>query len=273
MMRPLKESLGQVSPIEAEAIDLLRAAAGHEPPPGQKQRVRARLLQQRIIRRGVFFRPAVVLPGILCAAAASAAVGRHWIAETAQSLVSAPAHRPAAKATSSFTRRMRSAGEARAPLISAPIAEIAAIDERPSARGPVAEAPVAEAPVVEAKIVKAKLSSARLRPVLAPQTRESRKTIATASGGMPAEDTGLVFDAMRALRQEGQPARAASLLDEYLRRHPGGGLAEEALALSVEAAVARRDPRARELSAAYMNRYPTGHFRAVIENASRRSAP
>jgi len=72
---------------------------------------------------------------------------------------------------------------------------------------------------------------------------------------------------MRSLRQEGRPDSAAKQLDEYMRRYPSGALAEEALALSVEAATQRGDARAKELAERYLARYPSGRFRRAAERA------
>jgi predicted Zn-dependent protease len=83
----------------------------------------------------------------------------------------------------------------------------------------------------------------------------------------------LVFDAMRALRREGDPNRAAKLLDEYLRRYPEGSLSEEALALSIETSTARGDSRAKTFADRYLARYPAGRFRAAAEHARARFAP
>ena len=55
--------------------------------------------------------------------------------------------------------------------------------------------------------------------------------------------------------------RARALLARYLGRHPNGALAEEALALSIEAAVAHHDADAAALGARYLQRYPAGPFR------------
>lgn len=81
------------------------------------------------------------------------------------------------------------------------------------------------------------------------------------------EDPTQVAEAVRALRKQGDPARAQALLDHYLRSNPRGALAEDALALSIEAAAARRDPRAADYARRYLARYPQGRFRAVAERA------
>ena len=68
---------------------------------------------------------------------------------------------------------------------------------------------------------------------------------------------------MRALRKQGDAARAQALLDQYLKANPHGALAEDALALSIEAAAARKDPRAADYARRYLARYPNGRFRSV----------
>lgn len=81
------------------------------------------------------------------------------------------------------------------------------------------------------------------------------------------EDPSQVAEAVRALRKQGDAARAQVLLDQYLRANPRGALAEDALALSIEAAAARKDPRAADYARRYLARYPNGRFRGVAERA------
>jgi hypothetical protein len=81
------------------------------------------------------------------------------------------------------------------------------------------------------------------------------------------EDPSQVAEAVRALRKQGDPARAQALLDRYLRSNPRGALAEDALALAIEAAAARKDPRAADYARRYLARYPHGRFRSVAERA------
>jgi hypothetical protein len=81
------------------------------------------------------------------------------------------------------------------------------------------------------------------------------------------EDPSQVAEAVRALRKQGDAARAQALLDQYLRTNPRGALAEDALALSIEAAAARKDPRAADYARRYLARYPNGRFRGVAERA------
>ena len=78
---------------------------------------------------------------------------------------------------------------------------------------------------------------------------------------------------MRALRLDHDPVRARGLLANYLERHPNGALAEEALALTIEAAVAHHDGDAAALGARYLRRYPAGPFRALALRAQPEPRP
>ena len=77
------------------------------------------------------------------------------------------------------------------------------------------------------------------------------------------------MQAMRALRRDRDPALARSLSHAYLDRYPHGKLAEEALALTIEAALAHGDADAPALAERYLRQYPSGPFRGVARQASR----
>lgn len=83
----------------------------------------------------------------------------------------------------------------------------------------------------------------------------------------PAESPARLVAAVRALRTEGQPARAERLALDYLRAYPRGALAEEALAVAIHAAVLNGDARAAPLAQRYLRQYPRGRFRRVAEQA------
>ena len=110
------------------------------------------------------------------------------------------------------------------------------------------------APVVAAPVV----ASDRSPPPPVATSRPRRAAVP--AGG---EDTSAVLEAMRALRLQGNPVRARALLAKYLERHPNGTLAEEALAMSIEAAVAHHDADAAALGARYLRLYPAGPFRGL----------
>ena len=70
-----------------------------------------------------------------------------------------------------------------------------------------------------------------------------------------------MHEAAKALRGEGDPERALRLLESS--ENVKGPLAEEALALRIEAANASRDPRAKSLAQSYLSRYPDGRYREL----------
>ena len=63
---------------------------------------------------------------------------------------------------------------------------------------------------------------------------------------------------------------AAGVRYGYLRSNPRGALAEDALALSIEAAMARKDPRAADYARRYLARYPEGRFRSLAQRVAAR---
>jgi hypothetical protein len=89
---------------------------------------------------------------------------------------------------------------------------------------------------------------------------------------LKSEDPSLVVSAIQALRQDRDPERAGRLLAAYLRTHPRGALAEEAAALSIEAADARHSPNAIAFAERYLKEYPHGRFRSAAERVLARPA-
>ncbi len=83
----------------------------------------------------------------------------------------------------------------------------------------------------------------------------------------PSRDSALVHQALKALRRDHDPATAARLLREQRASYPESPLAEEALSLQIEAALALQDPRARELATQYVARYPQGRYVAIAARA------
>jgi len=140
-----------------------------------------------------------------------------------------------------------------------------------STRGPMAGVPspsmVSVAPAVSAEPVPAPIAS---QAVEVPSVRLKLATKGTdrsprLGGG---EDPTLVLEAIAALRDRGDAARASALLADHLRAHPRGVLAEDALALAIEAALARRDAHAAaDLGRRYVAQFPNGRYRAFAERA------
>ena len=246
---------GAADPSAAWALGLLRGAEPYRAPAGRKQRVQLRLGHAPRRAAPLVLRLAV-MAFVLCgfAAVVSAALGHwpDWMARAYERVVGEPpaAHAPA-------RARARAARHASPPAEQAPPAEIA---------GPAAE----ESP--EPSVVPAPAPS--VVPAPAAQ-RASHDTIAAPRARRPAaapaqptsEDASAVAAAMRALRVEKDPARARGLLARYLGEHPNGALAEEALAMSIEAASAHHDTDVGALAGRYLRLYPHGSFQSLARNA------
>jgi hypothetical protein len=182
--------------------------------------------------------------GLASALASGATVVRHWVRQAPVELVHDPA--PVAALAPHPARR---------PL-AAPIYVEPTPAPEPSA-----------APVASAETPLARAVPPRARPV-------PHEVAAPATRAATAEETAhLVLDAMGALRRDHDARRAQLLLDEYMRRSPEGPLAEEALALSIEAASALHDDRARLLATHYLVAYPGGRFRETAERVAARPPP
>ncbi len=88
---------------------------------------------------------------------------------------------------------------------------------------------------------------------------------------IPSDDAALLVEATRALRVARDPGHARALARRYLERQPSGPLADEALAISIEAALDHHDPDAAGLSARYLAQFPHGSFRGLAERTLRSS--
>ncbi len=258
-MEPLKSRDKTTSPIEAAAVALLRSAERYQPPAGLKQRVRMRLLatpseggRSRRRPRAAALRPALIAVGVLIAAGASAMGGKWLLAN----LVDTSQSNQELQATSLARTDARgvSRSAARTPAASAPASPLASNDLSELGLAGTSENP-----------------AAHHEPTGSSDPTPARAD--TTSRAPAASEKGLVFDAMRALRREAQPERAARLLDEYLRRYPRGSLAEEALALAIEAHSALGDPRTKGLADRYLTSYPAGRFRPAALRARARFSP
>ena len=82
----------------------------------------------------------------------------------------------------------------------------------------------------------------------------------------PLSDVARVHEAAKALRHDADPERALQLLERPGARI-SGPLAEEALALRIEASMARGDGRQAKLAAAYLTQYPNGRYKELATKA------
>jgi hypothetical protein len=152
----------------------------------------------------------------------------------------------------------------RAPRGAAPKRAVSAREEPPDALAPIIQDGM-QGETNDVAREPSRKSVARSRA----KHRESR--VSTPSVSTPAEeaahDSELVHRAVKALRRDGNPKLAARLLDEDRVRNPSGPLAEEALSLRIEAAIALGESRSRTLAQQYLTRYPNGRYLAIARRA------
>jgi hypothetical protein len=227
-MKPLDQELTFSSASEDRLAELVRSAQPYQANPFRKRLIRARM--QAGTRRSprLVLRYAPVAVLLVCTSGAAAALGYRWMSDEAPAPGTTPP--PAAPA----------------PLLplqtepAAPTPPRSTTEDRPAVTAAPERAPSA----------KLKPSADRDKPKVA------------------GEDPTQMLEAVRALRKEGNPSHAQTLLDGYLASNPSGALSEDALALSIEAAAARRDPRAKEYAQRYLTQFPNGRFRQLALRAA-----
>ena len=239
-MDRLSEKRNAFDPAEEVLADLIRASEPVVVTPARKQRVLNRVLLRQTTRRAStrsrLLRPVFVLGVIsLAGATAAATIGRRaWIERRAQTDA-----RPA---------------------------DPIALAARPHRAHPKPVVPAATEETADQLLEEPEVAPAPSRP--APRTSRRPAHVASrARAPRSSEDPSRVFDAIQALRTDHDPARASRLLAEYLARYPHGALAEEAVALSIEAAAARHSPSAATFAERYLREYPRGRFRHAAEQA------
>ncbi|MGC4091412.1 MAG: hypothetical protein QM756_26740 [Polyangiaceae bacterium] len=227
-MKRLTEETFTAPTPEAKLAELLRQEAPYRANPFRKRLLLRRVSQAPLAKGLLSFAPAAgVLSLVVLGSVGVAAASYGWFKGAPPA--PAPAVAPARPAPPPLS----------APPLPAAKAEAAASEE------------------VEAPIAKAEPS--KIAGVV--PRRERVKSPKLADGEDPSE----VLEAIRALRKQGDAARAQVLLNQYLKSHPSGALTEQALVLSIEAALARHDPRATDYAKRYLSRFPNGRFRAIAQ--------
>jgi hypothetical protein len=128
-----------------------------------------------------------------------------------------------------------------------------------------AELPIPVAvPLPVERVVEAVRAPSSARP-FAPTNAPASRTAAP-----PLSDVARVHEAAKALRHDGNAERALQLLEHGAP--VSGPLAEEALALRIEASVARGNGRQANLATAYLAHYPQGRYRELARKALSGSA-
>jgi len=221
----------QLSGEDEQLAALLRNAAPFESDPFRKRRVLVALERGRTASRARFWLHPAAIAALLVSGTAAAAIGHHYVT------------------TSSFF------GSSPAP-------------QAPSAR-PATTPRLALAPRIEPPEPAVAAGAEAAPPPPAASTASTASPARSAARNRPesGEDATRVVQAVQALRTDRDPARAQALLDEYLKTQPRGSLSGEALALSIEAASARNDPRAADYARRYLASYPNGKYRELAKRA------
>jgi hypothetical protein len=231
-------------PAEGYLADLISASEPVAVSSARKQRLLNGILLRQQVRRASpsrLLRPVFVV-GVLSlagAATAAATIGRRVWHERS---LPAAVHSALTVGSASPARRTH------------PARAVVAL----------AETDAQDAPVIAPEAVAPARPVRRSKPALRARVSSAR---AVAARAPKSEDPSLMVDAIQALRNDHEPARASRLLADYLARYPRGALAEEAIALSIEAAAANHSPAAAGFAQRYLRQYPTGRFRETAEKA------
>jgi hypothetical protein len=221
------EGSGEASWVRVRAVELVKSMDPMRFPVGQKQRLLLSTGQGWVRGPSFWLRPLVVGALLMGTGAIASATLTNWPARLLRS------YRTFVSGTAD--------SRPRAPAPAQP----ARLVTKPPAPEPIPSAPVQP--------------SATIRR--APVEAHARRALPVP----PSDDHILLIEATRALRVDHDPRLARDLASRYLDRQPHGALADEALAISIEAAIESHDPDAAALSASYLARFPRGSFRGLAE--------
>jgi hypothetical protein len=215
------------------AIGLLREAEPYSAPVGRKQRVQLALGYREGRRRRAIFRPAVAIALLIAfgCGAIASAEIGHW---------------------RGWASRVMEVWTGRPAM------------DRPSSASP-------SAPARAGARVRPTTAMVVDHPATPVRTRTRARSLQSPAGGALPDEAAPVLEALRALRIEKDPVRARALVALYLHQHPSGSLADEALAISIEAAVTHHDPDAASLADRYLVEHPKGPFRTMAAAAKVRA--
>jgi hypothetical protein len=232
-MTPLTEHAADES--EQRLAELFENGEQPEVDPFRKRRILVRI-ERGEVRRPVFWLRPVLVAALLLSGTAAFALGRGFVVQ-------------------SLRPHTEPAGALTAPAAS----PVVAVAPAPVVHGPAPAEPEAQAP--------AALAANEPTPpeAAAGSAKNAHRVSARARPG--SEDPSDVVQAIQALRNDRDPSRAQTLLDDYLQTHPKGQLSEDALALSIEAASAKHDPRAADYARRYLSKFPHGRYRDVALRA------
>lgn len=231
-MKPLRELDQYQSESERTLAQLFSAAEPYRANPFRKRRINVQL-GARAQRPRRAWQPAALAVLLVAGTSAAAALGHRW--------ATSPEPESAPVVVQAQSRPQTKQASPKAASLASP--EPVAAQEKSEH--------LTEAPRRQPK------AAAAPRNHTSPHQRAN----------VASEDPTRVAEALLALRKEGDAKRAQVLLSEYMRKNPSGALSEEALALAIEAAHLRRDPKAQQFARRYLARYPNGRHTALARRA------
>jgi hypothetical protein len=267
MKQRLTEMQDFRDPDEAEAARLLRSLSPAAPNELAERRVYVRICAglsrgPRLARVAVLVTALLVSTTIL-----SATLARRWLAGSDQKSSGATTLRLPAQPRHPPARREQQPEVSPAPADSIPTArsttdQVASASATPvsTRRDHVREPLTGKRQIVASSDVRGSL--------------DESPPVEVAPAPPPPEEAALVMAALRSLRREHNPAQAGVLAHNYLTRFPEGVLSEEALAIGIEAALARHDADvAATLAHQYLGRYPAGRFVSLARKTASAARP
>jgi hypothetical protein len=279
-VKRLRDELSADDPRLRAAANVLSRIAPLANDPQRQRRVRLMLGSAR--RRPALLaflpRPAVALAILLASAAGGGAMAGGgwqyardhvaWIVHLDSPRVPAPRPSPVRHARAKTDTSGQQKVAALPTVAAAPIADEMAEPVAPTVPTiePAAIEPVP--PLVSTHPLREHRRGAHRRLA----SNHSRPATAIADAMVPTgPGASLVLEAMQA-RRAGDSARTLRLLTAYRTKYPDGALGEEALALSLEAAVLRGSEQADDLAQQYLARFPNGRYRQHVEQLRRTPA-
>jgi len=263
------------SPDEAEAARLLGGLAPVAPPRAVGQRVFANLGVRRRFGPRAMHVVAVTFVPVLTLAVLGTALAMYFHRGAGTRAPAAPPRisRPAPAAVALAGAEPRAVAP---PAIEPATPQPSATAASPEGRTP---APGEPRRARRSELAPPPVAAREQNHEAEPSAGQAAHTETTSAGlgeatearvaAAPPEEATLVLAALRALRREHDPARAGLLLARYLERFPGGILTQEALALAIEAGLARGDRQAASgLAEEYLKRFPAGRFVGLARKAA-----
>ena len=247
-MERLRNQLGDPDPDRALAARLMASMKIEDLTDERSARIQ-RVLRRasRVRARAWWLRPAVLavaMLGVVSVALASSASVRQLV----ERWLSPAARAPAAPAE-------RQPSWPPAPAVTPEVPPIAPPTAPPAPSAATPEPPRA--------------------PAAAPASSSHRASIpkspdpAAALRGQPRTAEVIALEnAIKSLRRDRDPDRAAMFLSFYIGRFRSGRFLEEAYALAVEAATARHAVNTPQIAGRYLRRFPQGRYRRMAERAA-----